>query len=89
MKTKMEDLPLTPLAPRYQKELDKINKKKMIYFEPEEYITESMREILEGENSGKSEQKQKKDSVKRKKSKTTRIIIDDGWIRRIAMDKKK
>ena len=51
MKTKMEDLPLTPLAPRYQKELDKINKKKMIYVEPEEYITESMRKILEEGNS--------------------------------------
>lgn len=51
MKTKMEDLPLTPLAPRYQKELDKINKKKMIYVEPEEYITESMRKILEEGNA--------------------------------------
>ena len=47
----MEDLPLIPLAPRYQKELDKINKKKMIYVEPEEYITESMRKILEEGNS--------------------------------------
>ncbi len=83
MKTKMQDLQLTPLAPKYQKELDKINNKKIKYVEPEGYFTESMRKILEEGEKENSQNAQKLKSSKNKK--TTKIIIDDKEISRIAL----
>ncbi len=58
-----------------------------MYVEPAAYITPSMRKILEEGDSKTLKQKQKNISPK-KKSKSIKTTIDDGWIRRIAKDTK-
>ncbi len=56
-----------------------------MYVEPEGYFTPSMRKILEEGEKKITQNTQKQSSTKNKKNKTTKIIIDDKEISRIAL----